>query len=78
MVPRIGENTGYSEAYPIVNDLEEEQRPPCVGPREMRASPGYPEKDRERTTSTALCNEVGPGDLALLNSTLEEVTYLPA
>src|SRR5215208_2735147 len=30
------------------------------------------------STSTALCNEVGPGDLALLNSTLEEVTYLPA
>jgi hypothetical protein len=51
MVPRIGENTGYSEAYPIVNDLEEEQRPPYVGPHEMRASPGYPEKDRERTTS---------------------------
>src|SRR5215208_7738884 len=27
---------------------------------------------------TALCTEVGPGDLAVLNSTLDEVTYLPA
>jgi len=27
---------------------------------------------------TALCNDVGPGDLAHLNGTLEDVTYLPA
>src|SRR5215208_7545659 len=30
------------------------------------------------TMPTALCTEVGPGDLAVLNSTLDEVTYLPA
>jgi hypothetical protein len=27
---------------------------------------------------TALCNEVGPGELALLKGTLDDVTYLPA
>ncbi len=27
---------------------------------------------------TALCNEVGPGELALLKGTLDNVSYLPA
>ena len=35
-------------------------------------APYYPEAGL-----TALCNDVGPGDLALMNGTLDDVAFLP-